>query len=85
MKKWSVELEANTWNDDTFTGTFNECVEYCKSHDYKIDGVEARLAEINTEDGYCYQIFYNVVQCDVRDCINCKNVGCFPHPGNGYV
>lgn len=59
MKAWSVELSANTWNDDTFIGTFDECVSYCMKHDYKIDGLEARLAEIDTDDGYCYQMVYN--------------------------
>ena len=57
MKKiWSVELEANCWNDDTFNGTYEECIEYCKKHGYKIDGVEARLAEIDPEDCFCYQL-----------------------------
>lgn len=59
-KVWSVELEANMWNDDTFTGTFEECVEYCNEYDYKVDGVEARIAEIDTEDGFCYQIVEEV-------------------------
>ena len=50
---WSVELEGNMWNDDSFNGTFEECIEYCKEKDYKIDGKEARLAEIMVDDKNC--------------------------------
>ena len=60
MKMWSVQLEATYWTDDVFTGTYDECVEYCESNGYEIDGETARLAEIEVnEDGmstYCYQI-----------------------------
>lgn len=56
MRTWSVELEANSWMDDTFNGTFDECVEYCQKNGYEINGEEVRLAEINTEDGFCYSI-----------------------------
>lgn len=61
MRAWSVELEANMWNDDTFNGTFEECVEYCKENDYKIDGKEARLAEIEIEDN-CVVDTYQIVE-----------------------
>lgn len=56
MRTWSVELEVNSWMDDTFNGTFEECVEYCQESGYEINGDEARLAEIDTEDGFCYSI-----------------------------
>lgn len=49
---WSVELEANSWSDDLFNGSFDECVEYCKKNNYKIDGKEGRLAKILL-DGNC--------------------------------
>lgn len=62
MKTWSVELEANMWNDDTFNGTFEECVAYCDAKGYDIDGEEARIARIDTEDGYCYH--YIVYNCE---------------------
>ena len=49
---WSVELEANNWDDDLFNGTFEECVKYCEERDYKVDGEEARLAKLQlNEDG----------------------------------
>ena len=60
MKKWSVELEANSWNDDTFIGSFEECIEYCKKYDYKLDGKEARLAEVEVEDG-CIVFTYDII------------------------
>ena len=49
---WSVELEANSWSDDLFNGTFDECVDYCKNNDYKIDGITGRLAKVLL-DGNC--------------------------------
>lgn len=50
---WSVELEGNMWNDDTFNGTFDECVEYCKKYNHLIDGKEARLAKILVDENGC--------------------------------
>lgn len=53
---WSVELEGNSWNDDTFNGTYEECVKYCEEADYRIDGKEARLAKVLIDGNY-------VVEC----------------------
>lgn len=50
---WSVELEGNMWNDDTFNGTFDECVEYCEEYNYLIDGKEVRLAKILVDENGC--------------------------------
>lgn len=47
---WSVELESNSWDDDLFNGTFEECVKYCEERDYKIDGEEARLAKLQLDE-----------------------------------
>ncbi len=62
MKKWSVELEANSWNDDTFNGTYEECIAYCKENDYTIDGETARLAEIEVDDDGCVSYTYDIVE-----------------------
>ena len=43
---WSVELEATLWTDDTFIGTYEECVEWCKKNDYRIDGKERPLESL---------------------------------------
>ena len=60
-KIWSVEHNANSWDDDMFNGTFDECVEYCKENNYKIDGVECRLAEIGLDERGCVVETYNIV------------------------
>lgn len=49
MKTWSVQLEGTLWTDDTYNGTFEECVEYCKNNGYQI-GAGARLAEIEVRE-----------------------------------
>ena len=41
---WSVELSPY-YDDDTFNGTFDECVEYCRDMEYII-GKDCRLAKI---------------------------------------
>ncbi|MCM1039842.1 MAG: hypothetical protein NC434_11010 [Ruminococcus sp.] len=50
MRTWSVEHEANSWNDDLFNGTYDECIAYCNEKGYKIDGVECRLAEVEVDE-----------------------------------
>lgn len=61
MRVWSVQHEGNSWNDDMFNGTYEECVEYCKDHDYKIDGVECQLAEIEVDESGCCTYTYSIV------------------------
>lgn len=60
MRTYSVEIEQNGYEDDLFNGTFEECVEYCKKHDYTRENSDVRIAEIEVdEDGYwtyCYEI-----------------------------
>lgn len=62
MIKWSVELEANSWNDDTFNGTYDECVKYCEENDYQIDGVNAQLAEIEIDDSGCVTYTHEIIK-----------------------
>ena len=62
MKVWSVELACNNRNNDTFDGTFEECVEYCKENDYVIDGKSARLAEIEVDEDGCWTYCYDIVE-----------------------
>lgn len=61
MRMWSVEHEANSWNDDMFNGTYEECIAYCQDREYKIDGVECRLAEIEVDDCGCAVYTYDIV------------------------
>lgn len=47
---WSVELIYTGYSDDTFNGTLEECIEYCRKNAYSLDGNEARLAEVLLDD-----------------------------------
>lgn len=55
MKKviWSVELESCNWNDDIFSGSYAECVEFCSERGYEIDGKTGRLAKILVDEDGC--------------------------------
>lgn len=62
MKKmWSVELESSYYTDDIFNGSFEECVEYCKDHNYEI-GTEARIAEILVDEDGCVVETLNIIE-----------------------
>lgn len=66
-KIWSVQL-ADDWRDDTFNGTYEECVEWCKKNDYKINRKEARLAKILVdENGSCLEALEYVDNLDGED------------------
>ena len=60
MKTWSVQLYGD-YADDTFNGTFDECVEYCKKYDYKI-GENCRLAEIEVNEDGCATYTHQIVE-----------------------
>ena len=47
---YSVEIEQNSYEDDLFNGTFEECVEYVTEHEYTAEDNDVRIAEI-TDDG----------------------------------
>ena len=49
---WSVELSPY-YDDDTFNGTFDECVEYCRDMEYII-GKDCRLAKILVNEEGCF-------------------------------
>ena len=51
IEVWSVEI-APDFNDDIFSGTEEECREYCDLRDYKI-GEDCRLARISMDDDFC--------------------------------
>lgn len=72
-RAWSVELESNAWQDDTFNGTVNECIRYCQERNITIDGINARLAEVaksKNDEFYtpiiCYQAYYEVYRAKFR-------------------
>ena len=49
---WSLELSPY-YDDDTFNGTFDECVEYCRDMEYII-GKDCRLAKILVNEEGCF-------------------------------
>lgn len=49
---WSVELSPY-YGDDTFNGTFDECVKYCRNMEYII-GKDCRLAKILVDQEGCF-------------------------------
>lgn len=55
MKKivWSVELSPH-YDDDTFNGTFDECVKYCRDMGYSI-GKDCQLAKILVDEEGCFR------------------------------
>ena len=51
MKKiWSLQHDGNSYNDDCFNGTFEECVEYAKKLELEPEQYQVALIEID-EDG----------------------------------
>lgn len=63
MKQWSVQIADCNWDDDIFIGTFAECKRFCWIHDFKLDGVEARLAEIEVQDGLSTYVYSYYTDC----------------------
>lgn len=59
IEVWSVEV-APDFNDDFFSGTEEECREYCGLRDYKI-GEDCRLARISLDDDFCVREVLEVI------------------------
>lgn len=49
MIKYSVEHEANSWMDDEYMGTIQECINYCREKEYEVDGSECRIVEVEVD------------------------------------
>lgn len=60
-RAWSVELESNAWQDDAFNCTVNECIRYCQERNITIDGINARLAEVEIDNDGCITYCFNIV------------------------
>ena len=48
---YSVELEATGYADDTFNGTYEECVEYMQEYGYTAE--DGRIAKILVDEDGC--------------------------------
>lgn len=50
---WSVQTRENSFNDDLFNGTLQECYDYCELNDIEMGYFGARIAQILVdEEGY---------------------------------
>ena len=49
---WSVEVEGNSYNDDLFNGTHEECIEYIKNNGFEL-GNGCQLAQIVIDERGC--------------------------------
>lgn len=70
-KTWSVETEENSWNDDIFNGTLEECIEYCKEKNIKVDGKNARIMKICLDENGVIDLWEECI--DDIDSIECKD------------
>lgn len=61
---WSVELESNDWQDNSLIGTVEDCLEFCEVRGVEIDGEKTRLALVDVNTGYCYNIVNNLDELD---------------------
>lgn len=59
---YSVEIEANDYNDDLFNGTFEECIEYCRQHDYTPENDGARIAKILVDEDECVVLCLEIIE-----------------------
>lgn len=68
---WSVEIEETGWTDDTFCGTYEECVKYCiddpdrtyydEDCRYYVLNDKTRICELYVDDDY--------IEMGVKSCI----------------
>lgn len=70
-KTWSVETEENSWSDDLFNGTLEECIEYCKDKNIKVDGKNARIMKICIDENGSIDLWEECI--DDVDSIECKD------------
>lgn len=69
-KTWSVETEENSWSDDLFNGTLEECIEYCKDKNIKVDGKNARIMKICLDENGVIDLWEECI--DDVDSVECK-------------
>ena len=70
-KTWSVETEENYWNDDLFNGSLEECIEYCKENNIKVDGKNARIMKICLDENGVIDLWEECI--DDVDSVECKD------------
>lgn len=50
---YSVEIEQNSYMDDLFNGTYEECVEYIAESGYSREENDVRIAKIAVDEDEC--------------------------------
>ena len=55
---YSVERESNSFMDDDYNGTLEECREWCKKHGYT--NADGRIAEITDDGDPLVTAFYDI-------------------------
>ena len=50
---YSVEIEQNSYMDDLFNGTYDECVEYIEKNEYTREENDVRIAKISVDEDGC--------------------------------
>lgn len=61
MRTYSVQIEVNSYNDDLFNGTFEECVEYINEYGYTREDDDVRIAEIEVDDNGTATYTYDII------------------------
>lgn len=63
--------EEKDWNDDLFNGSLEECIEYCKDKNIKVDGENARIMKICLDENGSINFWEECV--DDVDSVECKD------------
>lgn len=61
MRTYSVQIEGNSYDDDLFNGTFEECVDYIDQQGYTREENDVRIAEIEVDDKGTVTYTYDII------------------------
>lgn len=61
MRTYSVQIEENSYDDDLFNGTFEECVDYIDQQGYTREENDVRIAEIEVDDKGTVTYTYDII------------------------
>ena len=61
MRTYSVQIEENSYDDDLFNGTFEECVDYINRQGYTREENDVRIAEIEVDDRGTVTYTYDII------------------------
>ena len=61
MRTYSVQIEENSYDDDLFNGTFEECVDDINRQGYTREENDVRIAEIEVDDKGTVTYTYDII------------------------